>query len=212
MTEWKVESDGNEFHPLPESWLDHPAAVDPDKDGPRCLAVSCLVRGGRILRVRYAHPLSGNVIETVGGASQNPTGDGYVPASLVDGSGWPRSFVPAPGSPVDEVRTCERRHMRDIWGERLDDVAFDYEREQLDADPEDRLVADGGRRRRDPSDDPAHLSATWVDDPIPREEYGDVQSGAPDDYRDAGDDVDVDQDPSKQAVRYPAVGGETDAE
>ena len=43
---------------MPESWLAHPAAQDPEHHWPRCLAVSCAIRGGRILRVRYAYPVS----------------------------------------------------------------------------------------------------------------------------------------------------------
>lgn len=142
-SEWPVERDGHQFKPLPESWLDHPDAEDPDKQGPRCLAVSCEIRGGRFIRVRYGHLVSANVVETVGPAVANPDGDGYVPKGLVDGTGWPRSYVPSPGVDLDELRTCERRHLVDLWRDRLD-FAFEYEREVLNEDPEERLVADGG--------------------------------------------------------------------
>jgi hypothetical protein len=145
MSEWPIERDGHQFRPLPESWLAHPAAEDPDKDGPRCLAVSCEIRGGRILRVRYAHPVSGNVVETVSGAASIPDGDGYGPVGLVNATGWPRSFVPSPGEPTDTIRSCERDHLQKLWSERLAELDWDYERDQLDEDPEKRLVADGGQ-------------------------------------------------------------------
>lgn len=183
MTEWLVESNDRSYRPIPESWLEHPRSIDEDGHGPRCLAVSVYIFGGRVLRVRYAHPVSGNVVETFGTATSNPDGDGYVPWELANGQLWRRSLIPSPDPQLDTARTCEMRHMRDVWGDRLDDVAFDYEREDLDADPEERLVADGGRERSY-ADVPGQFSATLVDDPVDRAEYGDVQQGAPEDYRD----------------------------
>ena len=145
MSEWPVERDGHKYQPLPETWLGHPHACDSEKVGPRCLAVSCEIRGGRILRVRYAHPVSGNVVETVGGAASISGGDGYGPVGLVNATGWLRSFVPSPGDPTDTIRSCERDHLQSLWSERLTDLDWDYERDQLDEDPEKRLVADGGQ-------------------------------------------------------------------
>lgn len=147
-SEWPVERDGHQFKPLPESWLDHPAAEDPSKRGPRCLAVSCEIRAGRFIHVPYGHLISANVVETVGPAVANPDGERYVPRGLADGTGWPRSYVPSPCVDLDELRTCERRHLVDLWRDRLD-FAFEYEREVLDEDPEERLIADGSQDIRE---------------------------------------------------------------
>ena len=145
--DYELEIGDREFHPIPESWLDHPQAFDAEDDGPRCLAVSCaVVAGGRKLRVRYAH-LSGNVVTTSTGAAPNPDGDGYVPSALVSDSQyrWPRSWIPQPDTHLGIIWAPEREHLRDLWADRLDDLAVDDERQQLDADPERQLVADGGQ-------------------------------------------------------------------
>jgi len=151
MSQWPVEIDGREYHPIPDSWLEHPRASDPDGKGPRCLAVSCAVTGsGRMLYVRYAHPVSSNVITLKTGACPlSDDDDDRVPCALLSDSrwSWPRSQIPDPEQSIDTLRTPERDHLRDLWADRLEDLDFNYEREMLDADPERRLVTDGGRSR-----------------------------------------------------------------
>lgn len=141
MTDWPLEIEGHEFRPIPESWLDHPDATDDDGHGPRCLAVSVAIKGSRFAKVRYVHPVSGNVVRTKCPTAPNPDGVGLVPAGLAEGTGWPRSWVPQPGTAVGVVRAAERDALSDLWRERSKRYGFDYERRALDANPPD---ADGG--------------------------------------------------------------------
>jgi len=131
---YPLEIDGDEFQPIPESWLEHPDAYDaeaPD-NALRMFAVSAAEgTTGRGMLIRYANPRIGvlrlySLAATVDG--------GLVPAGLVEGGRWRRSVVPFEGEePQDEIRDAEREHFDELWGDRVED-------EQRVA------VADGGLR------------------------------------------------------------------
>jgi len=121
---WPVSWTGDslDYHPVPQSWLDHPAAEDRDaRAGPRLLAVSAARYGSRTLRVRYVQPRNGQVLITQTGGIER--GGGVVPSGLETMTGWPRSLRPGPSDPHDEARRCEREHLRAVWGEVLDGPA-----------------------------------------------------------------------------------------
>lgn len=118
---WPVTWDGDGYEPLPESWVAHPDAEDRDaRQGPRLLAVSAGVRSSSLLRVRYAHPQTGEVLVSSTNATE---GDGgFVPTGL-DGQGWPRSLRPGRSEPVGRLRGCEWEHIQALWSDRLAGVS-----------------------------------------------------------------------------------------
>lgn len=140
--DWSIEIDGDEYHPIPESWIDARTAHDHDEDAPpeavRLYAVSAALLGTRSFRVRYLHPKGTKVLVLETPAEERSDGDGYYPHGLKTGSGWPRTYVPGQyRDPDDVARLEETRHLRTLWGSRVDDVPTD---EQLE-----RALTDGGR-------------------------------------------------------------------
>jgi hypothetical protein len=133
--EYALGIDGDEFRPVLASWLDHPDAVDAGDGRPRLYAVSAAVRSSRCIVVRYAQPRTNNVAQYTIGGMRGPSGEGYVPASLLEaGETWARSQVPHPRTePQDCLRVEEIEHFRDLWADRVDAVRSDAE-----------LIADGG--------------------------------------------------------------------
>lgn len=112
--EWPIEIDGFAYRAIPESWLEHPHAVDRDGDGPRLFAVSAAAYGGRTLKVRYAEPRTGEVLQMIMPAREY--GGGLVPEGLLDGAGWTRSRTPPPAvEPVDVLRQPELEHLQELW-------------------------------------------------------------------------------------------------
>lgn len=134
MSGWPVEIDGDEFHPIPESWIEH--GRDNGEGRPRLYAVSAaVIMDGRALRIRYAHPRSVNVLQYTVGAVENGDGSGYIPAQLPKvGENWARSIVPYGEDPQDVLRSPESDHMRSLWGPRVDDVPTDEETQRTIAD------------------------------------------------------------------------------
>jgi len=129
---WPVEHDGDRYRPIPASWLAHPHAVDRDRRrGARLLAVAATQRGGRTLRIRYAHPSEPHVLVCQTAAERDA--GGIVPAGLVTGTGWPRSLCPGPSDPSDGRRRCEREHMATVWTEHVDDPPWADERREVTA-------------------------------------------------------------------------------
>jgi hypothetical protein len=136
MTEWPLEIDAQEYHPLPESWVEH-GIDDRDPDGPQLLAVSAGTFRN-IIRVRYAHPRYDSVGEMrFPGTGHN---DGLVPEGLPDS--WPRSVGAAALDPVDIRRKPEQQHLETLWADRVDDVLEEVEPRFTS----DKIVADGGER------------------------------------------------------------------
>lgn len=158
MSDYALEIEGDEFQPIPESWLDHPMAVDAGAGEPRLYAVSAALRTPRVLVVRYAQPRTNNVAQYSLGAMQGPNGDGYVPSNLREaGKTWGRSIVPGPRvEPRDVLRTTEIEHFRDLWAGRVDDVRTDGE-----------LIADGGYVAGLEAEQTGEerLISTWTDNP-----------------------------------------------
>lgn len=137
MTPWPVEHDGDEYQPVPRSWLDHPDAYHRQhRTGPRLLAVSVALRNHRTLRVRYVHPRSDEVLVCQTAAVER--NNGHCPEALVNGTGWPHSLHPGPSEPTDVRRECETEHLQDLWGDRLDQASHE--------DGSKELIADGGTR------------------------------------------------------------------
>lgn len=138
MTQWPLDIDGLEFHPVPQSWVDAPTAEDAGSGRPRLFAVSAAYDGEtRQLTVRYVHPDSEAVATIDCPAVSNSAEDGVVPRELRDdGRPWARSLVPPTGCPSTGVmRAPEIDHLDTLWGERLG----------LGPDGH-RAVADGGDR------------------------------------------------------------------
>jgi len=136
---WPVEIDGLEFHPIPASWIDAgDHCGDPDK---RLYAVSAaLTRTEKFLRIRYAHPISGQVLLGQHGTADNPRGDGVVPAGLARGTGWCAAKTPHPDvEPVEPLRASEWEHLEELWSDRLglDELQYDVDRGR-------GVIADGG--------------------------------------------------------------------
>jgi hypothetical protein len=122
--EWPVEWDGDDYWPLPESWLDHERAYDRDQcAGPQLLATSVALRTGTTIRVRYLHPTAPQVLVCQTAAVTRE--DGVGPAALENGSEWPRSLRPGLSDPVDTPALCEREHLRELWSDRVDAVPAD---------------------------------------------------------------------------------------
>ncbi|WP_225334239.1 hypothetical protein [Halomicrobium urmianum] len=169
---WPVEVDDWEFHPIPQSWIEHGVDADAGQK-PRVYAVSAATEyGGRMLQIRYAHPTEPYVIRY---SHEGYEGEnGIVPAALSDRqSEWPRSLVPAT-EPSDAIRDCEWDHLQTLWGDRVGRIPTPD-----DADDQ-RLIADGGqvaevdrtefpRLKADIGEDPARWLAPQTDmDPTPR--------------------------------------------
>jgi hypothetical protein len=132
---WPVEYDGDEYQPIPRSWLAHPNAYHrQNRAGPRLFAVSAAVLNSRTIRVRYIHPTDSGVLvcQTAGDHHEN----GIAPEALLNGTGWPHSLHPGPSDSVDTTRESEVEHFRELWGDRLDELDQDGESK--------RVVADGG--------------------------------------------------------------------
>lgn len=114
MTSWPIEISGREFHPIPDSWIDH--GDDHDSGSPRLYAVSVAHPGRGRLFVRYAHPRDHGVYTATMEGTEHD--GGIVPSLLVDGS-WPRSLVPPREIEAhDVVRELEREHLADLWADR----------------------------------------------------------------------------------------------
>lgn len=127
MSDWPVEIDGWEYHPIPQNWLEA-GRDETAPDGPQCLAVSvCRIRPGT-LKIRYAHPEYDTVGETYTRADQQSRPD-------PQGRPWSRSIGASALNPCGVLRMPERRHLRDLWSDRVDALQDD-----------DQLVADGGER------------------------------------------------------------------
>lgn len=139
MSDYAVDIDGLTYRPVPESWRDHPSAVDTNSGRPRLFAVSIAVDTDlRELVVRYAHPDSEQVV-AIHCAAHFDEDDGTVgPAAFAEGYGtWARSVVAPPGLDAEDVmRAPEIDHFDTLWGDRLG----------LGEDGH-RAVADGGDRR-----------------------------------------------------------------
>lgn len=128
--DWPVEIRDFDYHPIPESWLEHPRAyASRGPDGPVVYAVSAATYGSKTLRIRYIHPATKQMHGAQTAAKQRD--NGAVPLALVNGRGWPRSKV-ATMRPVGAARNVEIQHFRELWEERLED----------ELDP--RAIADGG--------------------------------------------------------------------
>lgn len=131
---WPVEIDGRAYQPIPESWIEH--GVDVNSGEPRLYAVSVAHDADAdLLRVRYAHPKTGNILEATTGACEGD--DGIIPCAMASRTGnWPRSLVPTRDEePVGMTRRPEPAYLRELWADRV---------AAIKADP---AVADGGVRR-----------------------------------------------------------------
>lgn len=125
---WPVEFDGWRYKPIPESWIDHPNAVDHDSVAPpdavRLFAVSVgIAPNGRIVKIRYLHPKGGKVRCLWTSSCSGPqAGKTRVPCSLRPPyrHAWPRSYVPSDGEEPDDVaREEEREHFGEVWADKL---------------------------------------------------------------------------------------------
>ena len=128
MTDWPLEIDGWDYHPIPENWL----AAGRDEtapDGPQCLAVSVAILRPNTLKIRYAHPRHDSVGAVIMPASVRDSGSVPDP----DGRPWSRSIGAAGLNPCGVLRAPEQRHLRELWGDRVDAL-----------EPDQELVADGG--------------------------------------------------------------------
>lgn len=133
--EWPVDLDGDEFYPIPESWIEH--GSDQDRGSPRIYAVSVASGPRNMILVRYASP-DGRAVKVSMTGAENPSGGGVVPASLAKYEDWPRSMVPGRNvEPTGLLRKLENEHFRDLWSDRLQEEDDDVEAER-------KLVADGG--------------------------------------------------------------------
>jgi len=118
---WPITVDGEEFEPIPESWLDAPAAYDGDDDAPedavRLYAVSARA-AGRGLEIRYLHPRGGvKTLET--SAHLKSDGESVFPSGLASGGGWKRSVVPTTDQEPDgQARGPELEHLETLWADR----------------------------------------------------------------------------------------------
>ena len=134
---WAVETDGFEYYPIPGSRLAH--AEDRDEyGGPRLPAVPAATYGKRTLKIRYAHPQTGAVLQMFVPAQKHE--GGLVPEGLPTGEGWSRSLGRPPGSEsIGVLRALKREHLRELWADR-----------GVFPGKQQRVAADGGGER--PSD------------------------------------------------------------
>lgn len=134
-SEWPLEIEGREYHPVPETWIEH--GFDDGEGDPRVYAVSCAVRARKKLSVRYLHPRMPKVLRVEMQGTENSTSDGVVPSMLATYEKWPRSTTPQGVGPTDVARELEFDRLRTLWGERV---------EEIPADSDDiEVLADGGR-------------------------------------------------------------------
>jgi len=141
--EWPVEIDGDEFYPIPESWIEH--GSDQDHGSPRIYAVSVASGVRNLIAIRYASP-DGRCVEVTTSGAENPTGRGIVPASLARHADWPRSLVPSKNvEPTDILRSVEPQHFRELWADRIED----------DDEAERQIVAEGREADRSNGGEPA---------------------------------------------------------
>ncbi|PSQ21446.1 hypothetical protein BRD06_11235 [Halobacteriales archaeon QS_9_67_15] len=150
MTGWPLDIEGTEYHPVPESWVEH--GDDHGTGEPRVYAVSVTHLGRKELSIRYRHGPTPKTIRIRMRGTENSTGDGIVPSLLANDYGsWPRSVVPTPNvKPQDVARDEETERLREIWGSRVDEIP----------EPEEKAIADGGRAAEALFDiDQYHLSA-----------------------------------------------------
>ena len=135
--DWTVAFDGFEFAPIPQSWLYHPAAKDRVQyGGPRLFVVSAATYGSRTLKIRYAGPRTGEVLQMMSPAREH--NGGIVPKGLVTRTGWTRSRYPPPRvDPMDLLRPVKEEYLRKLWAGRG----------MLPGETQRRAVADGGDGR-----------------------------------------------------------------
>ncbi|WP_415381450.1 hypothetical protein [Halosimplex sp. TS25] len=132
--EWPVEIDGNEFYPIPESWIEH--GSDQNRGSPRIYAVAVASGVRNLIVIRYASP-DGRAVKVTTNGAENPSGGGTVPASLANHGDWPRSMVPSRHvEPTGLLRKAEIEHFQEMWADRI--------REDDGAEADRQLVADGG--------------------------------------------------------------------
>jgi len=120
-TEWPIEIDGDEYHPVPESWIEH--GDDHNSGHPRVFAVSVGWAVRDLIDVRYIHPRQQRVY--IASMSTTEQDDGVVPSPLASPrSTWPRSLVPqAHIESSDVARSPEIAHLRELWSDRIETVA-----------------------------------------------------------------------------------------
>jgi len=114
MSEWTITFEGDEYEPVPPSWLDHPAAVDASQgEGPRLFASAVSTGPGKTLQIRYASPALKRVgICQTAGESHN---GGLVPRALLWENPWPRSIKASVLTPQDARRGTEIAYLQDVW-------------------------------------------------------------------------------------------------
>lgn len=124
--DYRLEIDGDEYRPVPESWLEHPSAVDHDEGAPaeavRLYATSvAVVADGTRLRVRYTHPRSPDVLTRSMAATEGQYASERVPRAFErDGLVWAKTYVPGRfDEPDGTIRRPERDHFIDLWRDRL---------------------------------------------------------------------------------------------
>lgn len=142
--EWPLSIDREEYHPVPESWVEAASAYDEDPDAPaeaiRLYATSAAIIGGRFVSVRYSAPRFTKVLEYREECIERSDGEGYVPRSLFKG-GWSRSrTAKRDDQPSGVRRKPELEHLLELWGDRLEVPTTDVNGHEL--------IADGGRAVR----------------------------------------------------------------
>lgn len=120
MTGWPLTIDGLEFHPIPESWVEHGVDHSPAVDAPRLRAVS-VARGdgGFTLVIRYAARQE-DVLTVETDAYE--TDNGWIPRRLADPCDeWPATLVASKHDPEGTLRLPEIWHYDTLWADRLAD-------------------------------------------------------------------------------------------
>jgi|GEM_PF-1985543 len=140
MSTWPLEIGDLSYSPIPENWISW-GYDDGRESEMRLYAVSAAVRQGHWIRIRYTHPTQPHVLTAETLAKQRPGRDDYVPAELASKKKWMRSTTPQGAEPSDVRRSAETAHLRDLWGDRVDEIPSSDEADE-------RAVADGGRVRR----------------------------------------------------------------
>jgi hypothetical protein len=120
MSDWPLTIDGLEYHPIPQTWVEHGVDESPAVDAPRCYAVS-VARGedGYRLHVRYADRRE-RVVTAEYDAVVHPERDGYVPKSLASTiDEWPATLVASRQESSGVLRGKEVAHFDTLWRDRL---------------------------------------------------------------------------------------------